>query len=126
MRCGADGSEATATRSRAFADLGELLVHAADLYRIRPDRLHVESAVRAPSNREVDMYKTKPCFACNMPSEAPLNVLALNASLKHDPLLSNTGELASLVLEEMRALAPNQHRHCSSVRRDSAGGTRFS
>jgi multimeric flavodoxin WrbA len=41
-----------------------------------------------------------------MPSEAPLNVLALNASLKHEPLLSNTGELVSLVLEEIRALAP--------------------
>lgn len=41
-----------------------------------------------------------------MPSDAPLNVVALNASLKHDPLRSNTGELASLVLEEMRALAP--------------------
>ncbi len=52
------------------------------------------------------MYKIKPCFGCNMPSEAPLNVVALNASLKHDPLLSNTGELTSLVLEEMRALGP--------------------
>jgi multimeric flavodoxin WrbA len=52
------------------------------------------------------MYKTKPCFRCNMPSDASLNVVALNASLKHDPLLSNTGELASLVLEEMRALGP--------------------
>jgi multimeric flavodoxin WrbA len=52
------------------------------------------------------MYKTKPCFRCNMPSDDPLNVVALNASLKHDPLLSNTGELAFLVLEEMRALAP--------------------
>jgi len=51
------------------------------------------------------MYKTKPCFHCRMPSEAPLNVLALNASLKHDPTLSNTGELASLVLDEMQALA---------------------
>jgi multimeric flavodoxin WrbA len=51
------------------------------------------------------MYKTKPRFRCNMPSEAPLNVLALNASLKHEPALSNTGELASLVLDEMRALA---------------------
>jgi len=51
------------------------------------------------------MYKTKPCFRCSMPSEVPLNVLALNASLKHEPTLSNTGELASLVLEEMRALA---------------------
>jgi multimeric flavodoxin WrbA len=51
------------------------------------------------------MYKTKPCFRCSMPSEAPLNVLALNASSKHEPTLSNTGELASLVVEEMRALA---------------------
>ncbi len=52
------------------------------------------------------MYKTKPCFRCSMPSDAPLNGLALNASLKHEPTLSNTGELAALVLEEMRALAP--------------------
>ena len=52
------------------------------------------------------MYKTKPRFQCVMPSDAPLNVLTLNASLKHEPLLSNTGELASLVLDEIRALAP--------------------
>ena len=52
------------------------------------------------------MYKTKPRFRCGMPSEAPLNVLALNASLKHEPALSNTGELAALVLDEIRALAP--------------------
>jgi multimeric flavodoxin WrbA len=52
------------------------------------------------------MYKTKPRFPCRMPSEAPLNVLALNASLKHEPDLSNTGELASLVLDEIRALGP--------------------
>jgi len=52
------------------------------------------------------VYKTKPCFPCVMPSDARLNVLALNASLKHDPDLSNTGELASLVLDEIRALAP--------------------
>src|SRR6476660_2915289 len=52
------------------------------------------------------MYKTKPRFRCTMPSDAPLNVLTLNASLKHEPTLSNTGELASLVLDEIRALAP--------------------
>src|SRR4051812_28539500 len=51
------------------------------------------------------MYKTKPRLPCSMPSAAPLNVLALNASLKHEPALSNTGELSSLVLDEMRALA---------------------
>ncbi|HTI39688.1 MAG TPA: NAD(P)H-dependent oxidoreductase [Vicinamibacterales bacterium] len=52
------------------------------------------------------MYKTKPRFPCVMPSEAPLNVLALNASLKHEPAVSNTGELAALVLDELRAIAP--------------------
>jgi len=51
------------------------------------------------------MYKTKPRFRCSMPSEAPLTVLALNASLKHEPSLSNTGELADLVLDEIHALA---------------------
>jgi len=51
------------------------------------------------------MYKTKPRFRCSMPSDAPLSVLVLNASLKHEPTLSNTGELASLVLDEMCALA---------------------
>ena len=51
------------------------------------------------------MYKTKPRFRCNMPSDAPLTVLALNASLKHEPALSNTGELADLVLDEIHALA---------------------
>jgi multimeric flavodoxin WrbA len=52
------------------------------------------------------MYKIKPCFHCVMPSDAPLNVLALNASLKHEREISNTGELASLVLDEIRALSP--------------------
>jgi multimeric flavodoxin WrbA len=52
------------------------------------------------------MYKTKACFPCHMPSDAPLKVLAFNASLKHEPTLSNTGELASLVLDEIRALGP--------------------
>ena len=52
------------------------------------------------------MYKTKPRFRSSMPSDAPLHLLALNASLKHDPAISNTGELADLVLQEIRALAP--------------------
>src|SRR5215510_2968395 len=74
------------------------------LVTLRPTR-----AIRfdcAPISHNVAMYKTKPRFPCVMPSDAPLNVLALNASLKHEPLLSNTGELASLVLEQIRALAP--------------------
>jgi multimeric flavodoxin WrbA len=54
------------------------------------------------------MYKTKPRFPCVMPSDAPLNVLALNASLKHEPDLSNTGELGELVLDEIRAIADVQ------------------
>jgi multimeric flavodoxin WrbA len=41
-----------------------------------------------------------------MPTDAALNVLALNASLKHEPEISNTGELAALVIDEIRALAP--------------------
>ena len=52
------------------------------------------------------MYKAKPSFHCHMPSDASLNVLALNASLKHEPDISNTGELGALVLTELRALAP--------------------
>ena len=52
------------------------------------------------------MYKTKPRFPCSMPSNARLNVLALNASLKHEPDISNTGELAQLVVDEIQALAP--------------------
>src|SRR4051794_26975301 len=41
-----------------------------------------------------------------MPSDALLNVVALNASLKHEPAISNTGELAAQVLDEIRALGP--------------------
>src|SRR5258707_6375798 len=51
------------------------------------------------------MYKTKPRFRCSMPSDASLKVLALNASLKHEPSLSNPGELAAIVVDEIRALA---------------------
>ena len=51
------------------------------------------------------MYKTKPRFRCDMPSDEPLSVLALNGSLKHEPDISNTGELTELVVQEMRLLA---------------------
>jgi multimeric flavodoxin WrbA len=55
----------------------------------------------------VDVYKTKPCAPCAMPNpDATLDVLVLNASLKHEPDVSNTGELAELVLGEMKALHP--------------------
>jgi len=51
------------------------------------------------------MYKTKPCGPAAMPApEMNLRVLVLNASLKHQPNLSNTGEVAELVLAEMKAL----------------------
>jgi len=53
------------------------------------------------------MYKTKPCGDCAMPApDMPLRVLVLNASLKHVPDISNTGELSELVLENMHALHP--------------------
>lgn len=49
------------------------------------------------------MYKTKPCGTCAMPApDMALNVLVLNASLKHAKDVSNTGELAELVLENLR------------------------
>lgn len=49
------------------------------------------------------MYRPKPCLPCAMPApEKELSVLVLNASLKHDPKPSNTGDLAGLVLENMR------------------------
>ena len=48
------------------------------------------------------MYKQKPCLDCEMPSpETALNVVVLNASLKHGPETSNTEELAQLVLDNM-------------------------
>ena len=51
------------------------------------------------------MYKTKPCAPCAMPApDMPLRVLVLNASLKHQKDLSNTGELAELVIANMKEL----------------------
>ena len=48
------------------------------------------------------MYKQKPAKDCDMPApELALNVLVLNASLKHAGELSNTEELAKLVLDTM-------------------------
>jgi len=38
----------------------------------------------------------------------PLNILVLNASLKHGPAPSNTEEVAQMVLDEMAKLAPTQ------------------
>src|SRR5438552_1738865 len=50
------------------------------------------------------MYKTKPHRPCeDMPeTDIELNVLVLNASLKHQKEISNTEELAMLVLENMK------------------------
>jgi len=49
------------------------------------------------------MYKTKPCAECAMPTPGmPLQVLVLNASLKHGKDTSNTQEVADLVLENMK------------------------
>lgn len=49
------------------------------------------------------MYKQKPALPCAMPApDMPLNVLVLNASLKHGPEISNTEELAQLVLDNMK------------------------
>jgi len=49
------------------------------------------------------MYKPKRPRRCDMPAPGtPLEVLVLNGSLKHGPELSNTEELATLVLDHMR------------------------
>ena len=49
------------------------------------------------------MYKTKPCAKCEMPAPGTkLTALVLNGSLKHNKDISNTEELAQLVLQEMR------------------------
>ncbi|MEE9235937.1 MAG: NAD(P)H-dependent oxidoreductase [Candidatus Acidoferrales bacterium] len=49
------------------------------------------------------MYKTKPCHPCDLPPKSsPVNVLVLNASLKHQPDMSNTEELAQLVIDHMK------------------------
>jgi multimeric flavodoxin WrbA len=47
------------------------------------------------------MYKTKPHHECEMPAHAKLNVLALVASLKHEPDISNTDELTREVIANM-------------------------
>ncbi len=47
------------------------------------------------------MYKTKPHLECTMPGAAKLRVTALNGSLKHAPDISNTEELAQLVIQNM-------------------------
>jgi len=49
------------------------------------------------------MYKTKPALPCDMPApDLELKVLVLNASLKHEPEISNTEELTQLVLDNMK------------------------
>ena len=49
------------------------------------------------------MYKIKPCTDCEPKFEyQPLKALILNASLKHEPDISNTEEVASLVVEHLK------------------------
>jgi len=52
------------------------------------------------------MYKKQKMFNCEMPAAAKLNVLVLNASLKHkkDKEPSNTEEVANLVIKNMKEL----------------------
>ena len=52
------------------------------------------------------MYRTKPSRPCEMPAPGTsLTAVVLNGSLKHEGETSNTEELATLVLEEMKAHA---------------------
>ena len=48
-------------------------------------------------------YKPKPNLPCDMPAQHPLRVLVLNGSLKHEPDVSNTHELADEVIQAMGA-----------------------
>jgi multimeric flavodoxin WrbA len=49
------------------------------------------------------MYLAKPCYTCDMPAPGiKLKALVLNASLKHSRELSNTGELAELVMKNLK------------------------
>jgi len=52
------------------------------------------------------MYKTKQSFESASHEAGPVKVLALNTSLKHAPDLSNTGELAELVIQRILEQAP--------------------
>ncbi len=48
------------------------------------------------------MYRPKPMKECDMPApDQVMKVLVMNASLKHEPDLSNTEEVTNLVLKEM-------------------------
>jgi multimeric flavodoxin WrbA len=47
------------------------------------------------------MYRTKPALDCDMPARETLRVIALNGSLKHEPAISNTEELAQEVIRNM-------------------------
>ncbi len=47
------------------------------------------------------MYKTKPANECDLPAHHRLTVVALNASLKHEPEISNTEEVIAEVIGNM-------------------------
>lgn len=52
------------------------------------------------------MYKTKAAHDCHLPAQHNLKVLALNASLKHKPEISNTEEVVNEVIANMGAKCP--------------------
>lgn len=47
------------------------------------------------------MYKPKPHHECQMPAAHKLSVIALNGSLKHQPVISNTEEVVAEVISNM-------------------------
>jgi multimeric flavodoxin WrbA len=55
----------------------------------------------------------------------PINVLVLNASLKHEPKASNTGEVVEMLLGEMKALAPIEVAHVRLADKDIPVGLGF-
>ena len=61
-------------------------------------------------NSLIHMYKIKPYTSCDMPApDSTLRVLVLNASLKRGKKISNTQEVADLVLSHMKKVATITH-----------------
>ena len=71
------------------------------------------------------MYKTKPCAPCAMPGAQPLRVLVLNGTLNRAPAVSNTEEVADLVLQAMAAHAPVEAEQVRLVDRNIPAGLGF-
>jgi multimeric flavodoxin WrbA len=60
-----------------------------------------------------------------MTEQTPLNVLLLNASLKHEPDLSNTEGVSNMVLDEMKKLGELSVEHVRLADKNIPVGLKF-